>query len=106
MPTQSVNLTNHQSTFIGDMLAGGHYKDASEVLRAGLRLLESHEEEERLRLERLRAEVQKGMDDLAHGRATTVSTREELSAFFGEIRSECKEHVAQEDTDGVATKVQ
>jgi antitoxin ParD1/3/4 len=85
MPTQNVNLHEHHSTFIKEMTEGGRYKNASEVVRAGLRLLEDQEEEQRLKLEHLRSEVQKGRDAIEEGRSTTIRSEEELSAFFDDV---------------------
>ncbi|MGH7065688.1 MAG: type II toxin-antitoxin system ParD family antitoxin, partial [Stellaceae bacterium] len=47
----SISLDEHFSTFVDRQLAGGRYGSASEVVRAGLRLLEEHE----ARLDALRA---------------------------------------------------
>ena len=44
MPTRNVVLTEHQSALIDALVASGRYQNASEALRAGLRLLESAEE--------------------------------------------------------------
>jgi antitoxin ParD1/3/4 len=48
----SINLGDHFEAFVRERVARGRYQNASEVVRAGLRLLEEHEVcvEERVRL--------------------------------------------------------
>jgi antitoxin ParD1/3/4 len=53
----SVSLGNHFQTFIANQISDGRYDSASEVIRAGLRLLENHE----ARMAALRAEQAKGV---------------------------------------------
>ncbi len=54
----SIALSDHFNDFLTRQVQAGHYGSASEVVRAGLRLLEEHE----AKMERLRAEIQKGID--------------------------------------------
>ena len=52
----SVTIGNHFETFIAEQVEEGRYGSASEVVRAGLRLLEEHES----RVQQLRAALIKG----------------------------------------------
>ena len=52
----SVSLGDHFASFVDQQVESGRYGSASDVVRAGLRLLEDHE----VRLETLRAEIIKG----------------------------------------------
>lgn len=54
----SVSLGNYFEGFVENKVEEGRYKNVSEVIRAGLRLLE--EEENKIRI--LRNEIQKGID--------------------------------------------
>lgn len=65
----SYSLGSHLETFIQTQIQGGRYGNASEVVRAALRMLEEHEEGRPLRamlreekIEWLKAELQKGVD--------------------------------------------
>lgn len=52
----SVVISDHFNDFITRAVESGRYSSASDVVRAGLRMLEAEEE----KLERLRAEIVKG----------------------------------------------
>ena len=61
MPT-SVALGEHFESFVKDQLESGRYNNASEVVRAGLRLLEDLEKINAERLADLRKAIQEGLD--------------------------------------------
>jgi antitoxin ParD1/3/4 len=58
MKNTSVSLGNYFDQFINSQVSGGRYKNVSEVVRAGLRLLEDEES----KIIALRAAIQKGLD--------------------------------------------
>ncbi len=87
MTTQQLKLSEHDADFVRRCVLEGRYKDANDVVEAGLRLLEEREEEERIQLERLRLEVKKGMDDLEAGRCLEIKGHEEMSLVFDEVKS-------------------
>jgi len=76
---KTVALTDKDDRFIAEQIATGEYGNASEVVRAGLRLLE----QEQLKLQALRQAVSKGDADIAAGRAKTYKA--------GELAAELRE---------------
>lgn len=85
MPTRNVVITDRQAAFIEQLVEGGEYQNASEVLREGLRLVEERRAKYNARLEALRAAVQEGIDSIEAGRFTTLKTEEELEAHFNAL---------------------
>ena len=63
MPTRNVVLTEPQEDLIRDLVEGGRYQNASEVIRAGLRLLENQE----AALQDIRNRLAEGLGQAAAG---------------------------------------
>lgn len=59
MPT-SVALSPHFESFVKQQVSAGRFNNVSEVVRAGLRLLEDQEQAQALKLQELRAAIQAG----------------------------------------------
>ena len=59
----NVNLGERFEAFIQEQIRGGRYQNVSEVVRAGLRLLEDQELERQRHLEKLKADIQAALDD-------------------------------------------
>ena len=64
----NVSLTPELESIVKFKVETGLYNSASEVLREGLRLLQQRDEMREMKLQALRKEIQKGMDDLEAGR--------------------------------------
>jgi antitoxin ParD1/3/4 len=60
MPTRNVNLTEELDKFILDRVESGRYENASEVVRAALRILERDERQYETLLAALRAAIDEG----------------------------------------------
>ena len=85
MPTRNINLTEHYDRFIEEQVASGQFKNASEMTRAGLRLLEQHSREEQEKLAALRALAAKGFDELDQARSIILDGRDQLAEFIGQL---------------------
>jgi antitoxin ParD1/3/4 len=59
MPT-SVALSSHFETFIRNQVESGRYNNVSEVVRAGLRLLEDAERQKAIELQALKNDIAAG----------------------------------------------
>lgn len=81
MTTRNVVLTEHQDELIASLVKEGRFQNASEVLRAGLRLVEQQEREYEAKVQALREAAQKGWDDLDAGRFDDVAD-EHLDDFI------------------------
>ncbi len=105
MPTQNVNLTEAQIAFIRECVEAGDYNNASELVREALRLLKAQKDEQQAKLEHLRAELQKGLDDLEAGRYVELSTEEDFRAMSDDVRRRGRERLAKE-LDAIRTQAQ
>jgi antitoxin ParD1/3/4 len=85
MPTRNIKLTDHLDRFVEGQVGSGRFKNASEVMRAGLRLLESQKREEDEKLSALRKLAAEGFDALDRGEADTIEGTEQLGAFIARI---------------------
>jgi len=85
MASLNIRLNETLDGFVQDRVASGEFRDASEVVGAGLTLLKRQAEQDQLKLARLNALIQEGLDDLEAGRFTQVT---DLSGWFDELETE------------------
>ena len=64
----SISFTEQQLEFVQALVASGRYRGVSEVVRAGLRLLEDEEARMEAARQSLRAEIEAGLSDVANDR--------------------------------------
>ncbi len=88
MPTRNVNLTEHFDRFIESGISSGRFSNASEIVREGLRLLEQREQEDKAKLEWLRAAATQAFDQLDRGEGVTFETMDDLAAHIEQIGKE------------------
>lgn len=83
MATRNVVLTDTQSDLVDRLVASGRYQNASEALRAGLRLLEREESE----LGELRARLSAGLDEARRGDLAEGSGEDAIRRAFSRARN-------------------
>jgi antitoxin ParD1/3/4 len=75
---KSFVIGDHFDGFIEEQVKSGRFNNASEVVRAGLRLLERDE----AKLAELKRLIKEGEDDIAAGRVLSFSSAEELTDYI------------------------
>jgi antitoxin ParD1/3/4 len=83
MGTRNVVLTDSQSVLIDQLVASGRYQNASEALRAGLRLLEREEAE----LGDLRSRLSVGLEQAREGAFADGSGEDAVRRAFAFARN-------------------
>ena len=86
----NISLTPELEKLVQDKVKSGMYHSASEVVREGLRLLEEQDLLRQVKLQKLREEIQKGIDS---GEATPLDMEE--------IIRRGKERVAAQKSEGL-----
>ena len=86
MPTRNVVLTESQSELVDRLVASGRYQNASEALRAGLRLLAREEAQ----LDALRARLEAGLAQARQGDLAQGPGKEAIMRAFRAARARQK----------------
>lgn len=84
---KNVSLGDYFDDFVEQKVRSGRYATASEVIRDGLRLLEKQDRREAERLDILRAEIRKGLDDpnLVDGDAAFTELDAIIDGYDGKV---------------------
>lgn len=83
MPTRNVVLTDSQTDLIDRLIADGRYQNASEALRAGLRLLEREEAE----MTALRDRLAAGLGEARSGALAEGTGEDAIRRAFAAART-------------------
>ena len=85
MATKNISLTEHYSELVDSLVTSGKYKNASEVFRAGLRLLEQSSAADEQKLSLLRSLAQQGFDEIDQGRGIELTTEKSLKSHIAKL---------------------
>jgi len=93
MPTRNVNLTDRDDEFVDEMVTSGRFSNASEVIRAGLRLLDHQASEDAEKLAILRSLASEAFDELDQGQGSPIADEPGLADFIGRIGRRAAEQI-------------
>jgi antitoxin ParD1/3/4 len=85
MITRTIHLTDPQERFIEEQVRSGGYPSADDVVRTAVNLLKARSDHRARKLERLKAAIQQGIDEIERGEGEVV---EDLDAWFDELEVE------------------
>lgn len=94
MPTRNVKLTQHFDDFIATGIDDGRYSNASDAVRAGLRLLEQQENEDQAKLAHLRALAKDAFAALDRGEGIRFDSVEDFDAWLDKTSEEVSAEIA------------
>lgn len=87
----NVSLTPELERLVNDKIKTGMYQTASEVVRDALRLLQQRDEQR----QRLRADVQAGLEDIRRGRYSEYDSRSGV-ALANAIKTRGRKRLTQQ----------
>jgi antitoxin ParD1/3/4 len=94
MPTSNVNLTPELEQFVKSQVSAGQFNNASEVHRAALAAMAQQREEREIYLDRLRREVDLGLNDLEVGHSSMFTSHQALDSHLDSILDRVEEDIS------------
>lgn len=101
MGTQNVNLTSELAKFVRSQVESGMFNNASEVHRAALADMARKEEERTVRLERLRGEIQFGIDEVEAGQSVEMTNPKEIRRTLDDCYERATERLEAENAEAL-----
>ena len=83
MSTRNISLTEHYDQFVAGAVTTGRYQNASEVVRAGLRLLEERDNEQEQKLKNLQNITQASFNAMNNGEFSSRSFDDIADSVLG-----------------------
>lgn len=94
-----VNLTTSLDQFVENQLSGGRFRDASEVVSAGLRLLERQSQEDEQKLALLRCLADEAFQELDQGQGIELNDQREVAQFINAVDQRAAKQADQRASD-------
>ncbi len=88
--TRNIALTIEQDNFVENLIGSGQYQSASEVIRAGLRLLNKDIERHQVEINQIRQSVHASLEAEAQGRYVAGTPKQVISAVFDGVLKDYK----------------
>ncbi len=85
MTTHTIEIDEQLDRFVEDRVRSGTYQDTDSVVRAVLGLLKARTDRRQKKLERLRAAIQVGIDQVERGEGVVIN---DLDSWFDAIEAE------------------
>ena len=83
-----ISLTSELESRVKAKVESGLYNNASEVVRAALRFMETHEDWiKEVKLARLREQLKVGIDQLEAGESVSLSSEADINQLFDDIKA-------------------
>ncbi|NUQ61456.1 MAG: type II toxin-antitoxin system ParD family antitoxin [Pirellulales bacterium] len=92
-------MTDHYDQLVEGLVSSGQFKNASEVFRAGLRLLEQQSRETEEKLALLRSLAAEGFRELDQGEGTLINGEQELRQFIGQMGHRAAQQIQKRRAD-------
>ena len=94
MDYEKIKLTEDQAAFVRERVESGDYGSPDEVVGEALRLLRDQQPEY---VAWLRAELQKGIDDIEAGRYIELNSRKDIDELIEDVKRRGMERLAKEN---------
>lgn len=89
----SITIPSELKQFVDREIASGKFRSHEEVVSEALRLLRNREE----KLDRLRSDIQLGIEQLESGEFITIQSPQEQAALLDRIKARGRDELSKQD---------